>query len=147
MIDSTTKGNIVSELNTLISQIAPAVGAAVSAYGVGVLSQAEDEAASATVRLGQRVLSRILGGATDPAPVRDAVANLAAAAGDPDALASLRWQIGQVLAGDAELRAELAGLLPAPPNVQAVGAHGVAVAGDSSGIVSTGDGATNTQLR
>ncbi|WP_062214465.1 hypothetical protein [Streptomyces sp. NBRC 109706] len=99
------------DLNTLIGQIAPAVGAAVSAHGVGVLSQAEDEAASASVRLGQRVLVRIPSRATDPAPVRDAVANLATAAGDPDALASLRWHLLLPRAGGSKTLGQLHGRL------------------------------------
>lgn len=55
-----------------------AIGSAVAAYGVGVLSRAEDEAAGATVRLGQRLLARILHRASDPASVQAAVTDLAA---------------------------------------------------------------------
>ncbi len=131
------------EVDVLLGEIVPAVSAAVSAYGAGVLTRAEDEAAGATVRLGQRLLDRILHRSADPAPVRTAVKDLAAAADDPDALAALRLQIKKVLTSDSVLAAEMSALLPA----QAVGSRSVAVVGDNTGIISTGDGATNVQRR
>lgn len=141
-----TSGDDVSDINSLLGHAMPAVGAAVGAYGVAVLSQAEAEAAQATVQLGQRLLHRILRRTPDPAPIEAAVTDLAATA-DEDALAALRFQIRQVLLADPSLVAEWAALLPEQPTVRADGARGVAVAGDQSGIVSTGDGAMNVQHR
>jgi hypothetical protein len=135
------------ESDVLLGQIVPAVGAAVGAYGVGVLTRTEDGAAEATVRLGQRLLALILHRTADPVPVRAAVTDLAQAEDDPDALASLRLQIKKALAGDPQLAAELAALLPERPAAQASGARGIAIGGDNSGILSTGDGATNIQHR
>ncbi|MDT0454169.1 hypothetical protein RM550_00255 [Streptomyces sp. DSM 41527] len=137
----------MSDINSLVGQIVPAVGAAVGAYGVSVLSRAEDQAADATVRLGQRLLDRILRRTPDRAPIETAVTDLAAAAGDPDALAALRLRLRSVLGQDPSLVAELAALLPAPPAARADGARGVAVSGNVSGIVSTGDAAINIQRR
>lgn len=90
----------------------PAVGAAVGAYGVSVLSRAEDQAADATVRLGQRLLDRILRRTPDRAPIEAAVTDLAATAGDPDALAALRLRLRGLLEENPSLAAELAALLP-----------------------------------
>jgi hypothetical protein len=140
-------GVSVSEVESVLGQIVPALGAAVSAYGVGVLSRAEDEAAGATVRLGQRLLDRLLGRSPDRTAIETAVTDLAAAEGDPDALAALRFRIRGVLAADSSLVTELAELLPDRPAVQAEGARSVAVGGVVSGIVSTGDGSMNIQRR
>lgn len=116
------------DVEVVAGQIVPVIGAAVAAYGAGVLSRAEDEAAEATVRLGQRLLSRILHRAPEPGPVEAAVGELAAAGDDADALAALRFQVRKVLAGDAGLVAELAGMLPS--RAEAAGDHAVAVGGD-----------------
>ncbi|MFF2810835.1 hypothetical protein ACFVT2_27400 [Streptomyces sp. NPDC058000] len=135
------------EMDALLNQVMPAISAAVGAYGVGVLTRAEDEAADATVRLGHRLLARILHRSAEPAPVRVAVGDLAEAAQDPDALAAMRLQLKKALAGDPGLAAELEGILPEKSGSQQTGERGVAIGGDNPGIVATGDGATNVQLR
>ncbi|MGX1676350.1 hypothetical protein [Streptomyces sp. NPDC055400] len=138
------------EIDVLLGQIVPAIGAAAGAYGVAVLTTAEDQAAGATVRLGRRLLDRILNrgaGDADPAPVRAAVIELAGAAGDPDAMAALRFQLRKLLTNEPDLAAELSTLLPEGPAVQASGARAVAIGGTNSGIVATGDNATNVQRR
>jgi hypothetical protein len=118
----------VHDVEVVVGQVVPAIGSAVAAYGAGVLTRAEDEAADATVRLGQRLLSRILHRTPDPLPVESAVGDLAAAPDDADALAALRLKVRNVLKADAGLAAELAGLLPA--RAEASGDHAAAVAGD-----------------
>lgn len=120
----------VSDVEVLVGQVVPAIGTAVAAYGAGVLTRAEDEAAGATVRLGQRLLARVLHRASDPASVRAAVTDLAAGPEDVDAQGALRLQIRKALVGDAELVTELASLLPA--RAEASGEHANAVAGDVS---------------
>ncbi|MET8503387.1 hypothetical protein ABZV60_01885 [Streptomyces sp. NPDC004787] len=130
------------EIEILLSQAVPAVSAAVSAYGAAVLTRAEDEAAGATVRLGQRLLERLRRNAPDRPALDAAVTDLAEAEDDPDAVAALRLRIRQALRDSPELRAELAALLPAPA-VEAGGERSVSVGGDVTGIVSTGDGAVN----
>ncbi|WP_369185010.1 hypothetical protein [Streptomyces sp. Y1] len=136
------------ELDALLGQVVPAVSAAVGAYGAGVLTRAEDEAADATVRLGQRLLNRILRRSPRPEPVVAAVTDLAEAAEDPDTVVVLRRQLRRVLTEDPGLAAELAALLPAAgPSVQASGERSIAVGGANSGIVSSGDNAVNVQRR
>ncbi|MFD6885435.1 hypothetical protein [Streptomyces sp. NPDC059957] len=137
----------MSNIEVMLGQIVPAAGAAVAVYGAAVLRRAEDEAAGATVRLGRRLLARIRSGAADPAAIDGAVTDLAADPADPDALAALRLQIRRALAADPALVDEIAALLPAPGPALSSGAGGVAVSGNVSGIVSTGDGATNIQRR
>lgn len=118
----------VNDVEVLVGQVVPAIGSAVAAYGAGVLTRAEDEAAGATVRLGQRLLARILHRAADKASVETAVRDLAVEPGDADALGALRLQIRKVVAGDAGLVSELASLLSA--RAEATGEHATAVAGD-----------------
>ena len=142
------------EINALLDQIAPAAEAAVVAYGVSVLTRAQEESAAATVRLGQRLLGRILnrGADTDPDsdPVRATVVRLADAGGDRDVLAlrraEFRIALRTALRNSPDLVEEISDLLsqPPPPAVQADGERGVAVVGNNSGIISTGDGAKNT---
>ncbi|MEU4497911.1 hypothetical protein AB0F96_31925, partial [Streptomyces sp. NPDC023998] len=89
------------EIDALLDQIMPAAEAAVVAYGVSVLTRAEDEAAGATVRLGQRLLARILnrGVDADVDPVRATVTSLAYAdaGADRDMLALRRAELRIVL--------------------------------------------------
>ncbi|MFE4016819.1 hypothetical protein ACFXPZ_05185 [Streptomyces sp. NPDC059101] len=135
----------MSNVEVMLGQIVPAAGAAVAVYGAAVLQRVEDEAAGATVRLGQRLLARIRGGAADPTAIDGAVTDLAADPDDPDALAALRLQIRRALAADPALVDEIAALLPVSGPAQSSGAGSVAVSGNVSGIVSTGDGAMNIQ--
>ncbi|WP_238007493.1 hypothetical protein KZZ52_18855 [Dactylosporangium sp. AC04546] len=126
----------------LLDVIMPAVLAAIGAYGQKVLTAAEDGAASATVGLGRRLLERLRRGR--PA-IGTAVAEVAAEPGDAGRAAGLREQVRAALAGDdpelaRDLRALLAG---AGVTVTATGDRSVAVA-HNDGIISTGDGATNT---
>ena len=90
--------------------------------------------------------TRILNRGADADPVRAAVTSLADAA--PDTLASrrteLRDALQEVLRDTPELAAELSALLRERPAVQADGDRSVALGGDNSGIISTGEGAKNT---
>ncbi|SHN33330.1 hypothetical protein SAMN05216268_1392 [Streptomyces yunnanensis] len=137
---------LLAEIDTLLDQIMPAVEAAAGAYGVGVLTRAEDEAAGATVRLGQRLLARILQRGTDAASVEATVTDLAGRGEDPDARAALRRQIERALRDDPRFAGELSAMLPERPAAQGTGARSVSVT-DNTGIISTGDGATNTLFR
>ncbi|WP_246577649.1 hypothetical protein [Actinospica durhamensis] len=129
----------MSELDVVVGQVVPVIGAAVGAYGAGVLTRAQDAAADATVTLGQRVLARLLHHAPRRAALEAAVSDLAADSGDPDALAALRFQVRKALAQDPELVAQLAGMLPPAPSASASGPRSVAVAGDNSAPITTGD--------
>ena len=136
------------DIDSMIDHVVPAVEAAVVAYGTGVLSRAGDEAEDATVRLGQRFLTRLLHRSAPSAPLELAVKDLADASGDPDALAQLRLQIKKVLNSDPDLLAEIAESLPKRrPTSQTRGARSPIINGENSGIISLGDEATNFQLR
>ncbi|MBS2966686.1 hypothetical protein KGA66_26855, partial [Actinocrinis puniceicyclus] len=98
-------------------------------------------AADATVGLGRRLLHLVWRRAKQPEAVAAAVAELAEAPADPDALAGLRLQVRKVLTQDPQLLAEIAGLLAAGGVVvTASGERSVAIGGDNSGSISTGDG-------
>lgn len=111
------------DTTALLDQIVPAAEAAAAAYGVSVLTRTQDEAANATVRLGQRLIGRLLNCDADTAPdsdpVRTAVVHLAETGADPDMLtlrrAELRIALRTALTDIPDLASELSALLPAPP--------------------------------
>ncbi|MFF0460940.1 hypothetical protein [Streptomyces mexicanus] len=102
------------ELDTFMELAGPTIGAAMSAYGVAVLTQAEDAAAGATVNLGRRILQRVWQRRDQPereALERD-VREVAEESENADAQAALRQAVKRTLRDDPELLAELAELLP-----------------------------------
>lgn len=124
----------------MMGQVVPAISAAVGAYGVGVLTRAQDAAADATVNLGRRILAWLWRHASERGRLEAAVTDLAAAGGqDPDAVAALRLQVRRILAQDPELVSELAGMLPPAPQAGATGTRSVAIAGNNSAPITTGD--------
>jgi hypothetical protein len=127
------------DTEAVIGQVVPAVGAAVAAYGTGVLTRAEDAAVNATANLGRRMLQRVLHRAAHPDRLKSAVADLAASREDPDALAALRLQIRAVVTQAPELVTELAALLPTTSQATATGERSVAVGGTNTGSITTGD--------
>jgi hypothetical protein len=138
--DVRAEGEAMPEVEVLVGQVVPAISAAVGAYGVGVLSRVQDAAADGTVGLGRRLLARLLGVAAEPGRLEGAVEDLAAAEeDDPDAVAALRLQVRRILLEHPELAAELAGMLPAGPQAHATGTRSVAVAGDNTAPITTGD--------
>ncbi|WP_230393418.1 hypothetical protein [Plantactinospora alkalitolerans] len=138
----------------LLETIMPPILAAIGAYGRKVLTATEDGAANATVHLGQRLLHRLRRGraVVEPADadagsgagaaLDEAVVDVAEHAGDADFRGALRARVRKFLEDDADLASDLAALLDAA-GVRASGAGAVAVQ-QNSGIISTGDGATNT---
>ena len=134
------------DVDVVAGQVVPYVGAAVTAYGAGVLTRAEDAAADGSVRLGQRLLAGLLGRAAHRGRIEQAVTDLAGAPSDPDFRSALLAQVKLALRQDGGLAAELAVLVSAASAVSAVGDRSIAFTGDNRGIVSTGDGATNTYL-
>ena len=129
----------MAEVELIVGQIAPLIGAAVKAYGADVLTRIENTAADGTVARGQRALHSLLRRAPRREPLENAIADLAADLDDADALASVRLQIRRILAIDPALAAELAGLLPPIATALAVGARSVALGGDNRGPITTGD--------
>ncbi|MGX1757938.1 NACHT domain-containing protein [Streptomyces lydicus] len=138
------------DTTALLDQIVPAAEAAAAAYGASVLTRTQDEAANATVRLGQRLIRRLLNHDADTAPdsdpVRTAVVRLAEAGADPDLLAlhraELRIALRTALTEAPDLAKELSALLPAsppPPAAHAEGERSVAVGRDNHAPIYTGD--------
>lgn len=127
---------------SVIDAAVSAIGAAAGAYGQAVLTAAEDEAASGTVRLGQRLLALIRRRAGNRGQVEAAVLDAAAHQGDPDFQAGLRAQVRKALETDPDLAEELAVLLADGGVATAAGDRSVAVE-LNYGIISTGDSAVN----
>ncbi|MGW7610507.1 hypothetical protein ACWGKW_25145 [Streptomyces sp. NPDC054766] len=116
------------ELDAFMELAGPTIGAAMSAYGVAVLTQAEDAAAGATVNLGRRILQHVWHRRDERQ--RDAleteVREAAAESENADAQAALRQAVRRTLRDHPELLEELAELLPRPES-QSVS---IAVSGD-----------------
>jgi len=118
------------------------VMATVAAYGVNTLDKvrdaAVDGASDATVRVGHRILNRILGREDSRAAIEGAISDLAA--GEADSAAALRLQIRKALASDAGLARELAATLPASAQTRFIGAQynlgpGTFIGGDNHGDI------------
>ncbi|MFE1285980.1 hypothetical protein [Streptomyces sp. NPDC058751] len=138
-----------AEIVGLVEQAGPYLSAAVSAYGVAVLSRAEgaavDAAAEATAGLGRRILQLVWRRRDEAgqAALEAAVQEAAEEPDDADAAGALRQQIKRALREDAGLVDELARLLPARSEVVHVTASGErSVAAQSIGVAVTGDNAT-----
>ncbi|MFB6815997.1 hypothetical protein ACFCV8_15805 [Streptomyces sp. NPDC056347] len=134
-----------AEIVELVEQAGPYVTAAVGAYGVGVLTRAEDAAVDATANLGRRILRAVWSRRGDGGrgELEAAVADVEADPADGDAAAALRQQIKRALREDAELLAELAGLMPASGttvNVTASGERSIAAQNITTAV--TGDNVT-----
>lgn len=136
------------DIEVLASQVGPLVSAAVAAYGTAALTKAEDAAATETVKLGQRLLSRLLKRKSAAPGISGAVTDLAGALKDPDFQAALRAQIKKALRQDPDLAEELTELLPDADRIAVKASErAIAVGGNSNGINSTGDNAVNIQQR
>jgi hypothetical protein len=136
---------VSTEIATLAATAVPYVAAAVGAYGSSVLERLQDAAADATVGLGGRILTRLLGNQQLQPAIEGAVVELAEDTADEDRIAALRLQIRKALAADPQLAADIAEeLRVAGPSVVASGDRAVA-AQYLNGIVVTGDGANITR--
>ncbi|MFJ4785908.1 hypothetical protein [Streptomyces sp. NPDC088794] len=133
-----------SEIVQLVEQAGPAVTAAVSAYGVAVLTRAQDAAAEATVGLGQQIL-QLVWRRRDEASRTELERVVGEAADEQDdaySTAVLSRLLKRALQDDPALREELSALLPAP----AAGAVTITASGERSiaaqhiGTAITGDG-------
>ncbi|MFJ7293594.1 hypothetical protein [Streptomyces collinus] len=136
-----------AEIVQLMEQAGPYLTTAVSAYGVAVFTRAESAAADATANLGRRILQAVWHRRDEQgrAELEAAVQDAAEAPEDEDAAAAVRQQIKRALRQDAELRAELARMLPASGETVNVTASGErSVAAKTIGTAVTGD---NTTIR
>jgi hypothetical protein len=130
----------MADVEAVLTHAVPAIEAAVGAYGASVLTRAQQAAAEGTVSIGQKLLQRIWRRTDGNPRLEDAVADLAADGTDPDTLAALRRQLRKILTEDRQLLEELAGILsPTSPGALAHGTRSVAIGGNNSGPISTGD--------
>ncbi|MEV6013324.1 hypothetical protein AB0M29_42045 [Streptomyces sp. NPDC051976] len=130
------------EVEVVLSQILSPVATAIGVDGLGVFA---DRASGSSrggpaAELGRRVL-RVLHERSDlPEVLREAVVEVAAEPADEDARAVLRHGLRKALSGDSEALAKVAALLPAPSvHVTAAGERSVAIGGNNTGIIATGD--------
>lgn len=131
----------------LAGEVTPYVTAAVGAYGTAVFTKAEDEAATASVNLGRRILQRLFRRGEDDSTARleSAIAELAEAMDDEGARDILAIRIRQLLATDDELVADVEEMMTeAGVTVTASGKRSIA-AQTISGIAQTGDNASANQ--
>ncbi|MEU0383609.1 hypothetical protein [Streptomyces chartreusis] len=137
---------VSADIMQCVQQAAPAVTAAVSAYGGAVLTRAQDTAADATVGLGQRILQAVWrrGDEAGRAELERVVDEAADEQDDSYTTAVLSRLLKRALQDDAELREELTTLLPA----SAAGTVTITASGERSiaaqhiGTAITGDGHT-----
>jgi hypothetical protein len=137
---------VSAEIVQLVEQAGPYLTAAVGAYGAAVLTRAQDVAADATVGLGQRILQLVWrrGGEEGRTEMERVVGEAADEQSDTYTSAVLGRLLRRALQNDAELRQELAAMLPAP----AAGAVTITASGERSiaaqhiGTAITGDGHT-----
>jgi tetratricopeptide (TPR) repeat protein len=102
---------MAGDVASLAAQISPYISAAVGAYGGAVLAKVRDDAASATVGLGRRLLQRIFGSHSTedalPGPLQDLVND----PNDIDALAALRFAIKKKFDADTALVNDIRSIL------------------------------------
>ncbi|MFF7866184.1 hypothetical protein ACFZCT_06945 [Streptomyces qaidamensis] len=134
-----------AEIVQLVAQAGPYLTTAVGAYGVAVFSRAESAAVDATANLGRRILQVVWRRRDEQGrlELEAAVQDAAEAPEDEDAAAAVRQQVKRALREDAELRAELARLLPVAGETVNVTASGErSIAAKTIGTAVTGDNAT-----
>jgi hypothetical protein len=105
------------DIASLAAEMMPYVSAAVGVYGGAVLAKAQDDLADATVDLGHRLLQKMFGHRGEGEPLPGPLADLAADAGDPDALAAVRLAVRKALAADPVLAGEVRSMLAGSPGV------------------------------
>ncbi|MEV0389545.1 hypothetical protein [Nonomuraea sp. NPDC050643] len=119
------------------NDVMPYVTAAINAYGAGVLAKTSELAANTDVARGSRILQRLFGrGDTYSRQVIGRVAG--AKPDDEPSRAELRLAIVAAFQADPHLNREVAAMLPRVA-VTASGDRSVAVGGDNSGVIITGD--------
>ncbi|WP_214323926.1 hypothetical protein [Nonomuraea sediminis] len=122
----------------IASDVMPYVTSAISAYGAAVLTKTTELAADTTVGRGTRILQRIFG--RGDADSSKAIERVAKAPDDELNRSALQLAIREALEEDPTLADEIAQMLPAG-RVVASGERSVAVGGDNSGLIITGDSA------
>lgn len=99
------------EIAVLATQASPYLSAAAAAYGMKVLEDIRDDAASGTVDLGRRLLQRVFGRKKHGEPLPAPLAQVVSSPEDSDALSALRLEIRQKLAADAGMLSDVRKIL------------------------------------
>lgn len=125
------------DAHALASHVVHYISAAVNAYGSTVMTRLDDVVSVGEVQVGLRLLRDL----SNRPEIEAGVVALASSYGDPDFQASLRVQIKTALRQDGELPTRLAAHLPAP--ITTSENRAINIGGHNSGLVSSGDQATN----
>lgn len=104
-----------SDTAVLVTDAAPYVTAAASAYGGAVLAKTWDKAADATVSVGTRILQRVFGRKQAGSPLPEPLADVVAHPGDEEYLTVLRVAIRKALERDAAMLAEVRSIVSEIP--------------------------------
>ncbi|MEV6741107.1 hypothetical protein AB0N14_31025 [Streptomyces sp. NPDC051104] len=130
------------EVEAVLGRILSPIVAAIGVDGPGVLADDAPDSSQGgpAAELGRHVL-RVLRERNDTLDaLHEAVAEVAANPADDDARAMLRLRLRRALSRDSEALAEVAALLPEPSvHVTAEGVRSVAIGGNNTGIIATGD--------
>jgi hypothetical protein len=98
---------VAGEIATAAADVMPYVTAAAGAYGAAVLAKAKDDAASAAVGLGRRLLQRIFGHKAEGERLPEVLTDVINNPDDQDYLAALQSVIAIALKKDSLLFAEV----------------------------------------
>ncbi|WP_073946762.1 hypothetical protein [Streptomyces kebangsaanensis] len=130
------------EVEVVLSQILSPVATAIGVDGLDVFADRASGSSQGgpAAELGRRILRVLRERSVEPEALREAVAEVAANTADEDARAVLRLRLRKALSGDVETLAEVTALLPAPSvHVTVEGERSVAIGGNNTGLIFTGD--------
>lgn len=99
------------EIATLVADASPYLTAAAAAYGMKVLEDVRDDAATRTADLGCRLLQRVFGHKKDGEPLPTSLVQVVSAPDDADALGALRLEIRQKLTVHTEMLSDIRQIL------------------------------------
>jgi hypothetical protein len=102
---------MAGEIATVAADVMPYVTAAAGAYGAAVLAKAKDDAASATVGAGRRLLQRIFGRKAEGERLPEVLTDVIDNPRDQDYLTALQSVIAIALKKDAQILAEVREIL------------------------------------
>lgn len=106
-----------SDVAVLVTDAAPYVTAAASAYGGAVLAKTRETAADATIAAGARILQRVFGRKKAGDPLPESLADVVAHPGDEEYLTVLKVAIRKALERDAAMLAEVRSIVSEVPKI------------------------------
>jgi hypothetical protein len=131
------------DLSELVSFLAPFLGP-LMAKGGEAAAQAAERFGEAAWQTASKLWDRLARGIRSRPAAEEAAEDVAADPDDESARNALAWQLGKLLSGDPELRADIEELWRAGSTtittVTASGERSVAIGGNVHGQIVTGDG-------